>query len=192
MSSRLTRQEFAARVARAGAAIGLAGLASAARRATAAALTDRLLFRWPVAAFQLGARPVSVAIGVRRTRKQLLELSEDATRTLLLRLDGVEAAKPPGVVWQVYVSAPGDATLHPTRPPFVGNLVLIGPGIRPRFKPARLDFVAGRAVHAALAGGAERLRLTFVATGPLVDGKPSPPRPAAKVKVATVSFVVRG
>lgn len=194
MSSTLTRRDFAAKVSRLWAAIGLAGSSSlaAAARSAASGAADRLLGRYRVSLL-LGARPVLATVDTKGIVKQLRAGALDPSETLLLRLEGVEAAKQPGVVWQVYLSEPWETTLQPTRPPFLGNLALFGRGIRgrPGFKPATFSFAADRAVLAALAAGAERLRLTFLATGPIVDGKPSPPRPAAKVKIPTVSFAVR-
>ena len=56
--------------------------------------------------------------------------------------------------------------------------------------PDSFSFSADRAIQRALGKGTTILPLTFVATGPVVDGKTSAPRAASRVQVAQSRIAV--
>jgi hypothetical protein len=71
-------------------------------------------------------------------------------------------------------------------------MALFGMGIRDqakKFMPASFSFPIDRAILAAAQAGAN-LALTFVPTGPLINGKPSSPKLASKVKIGGFSIAV--
>jgi hypothetical protein len=173
-------------------ALALLGFAAGFRSGRGGGSADIPLVSWPGMPLTLWREPTVTKLDVRKLRAKLARIARSDEDTLLLRLDGVEAARQPGVVWKAYLTPPRHGLLLPRGPSFIGNVALFGPGLRdePHFKPASFSFGADAAVAAALATGANELALTLVPTGPIIDGKPSPPRPAARVKVAAVRFMV--
>jgi hypothetical protein len=153
------------------------------------------LFRLPTPPpFFIARRPYSVDLDITKVRDQLASTTASKTSTLFLQLEGVATARPPGVVWQVFLGLPKTAKPNPQGPYFVGNLALFGMGVRSgtvgKFMPATFSFPANRAVQSALRRNEPALRLTFVATGPIVKGKPSPPRVRSRVRIGKVFFDV--
>jgi hypothetical protein len=111
-----------------------------------------------------------------------------------LRRAGVEiGSKQPQTVWQVFLAPPNIKRLDPGGPFFIGTLAMFGAGVRGshEFKPATFTFVADKAVQAALRGCTDKLALTFVAAGPLVNGKPSKPQVGANVRVGSVDVLAQ-
>jgi hypothetical protein len=153
----------------------------------AAVAPATVLLRWPDSAVTLGARPVAVRVDVSSVRTKLLATAASPSRTLFVRLDGVSAARQPGVVWRVYLG------VTPSSKPqlAIGTLALYADGLRTThpFKPATFSYAADKAVTTLLGHGGHRLSLRFVAFGPLIGGKPSKPHPAADVRVTRISFV---
>jgi hypothetical protein len=152
----------------------------------------KLIATLPVTPITLGGRRVSVLLDITQVRRQLLIAARSSSETLLLELGGVEAARQPGVVWRIYLRSPASATF--TRRALVGDLALYGAGIhqsgRP-FTPASFAFPADAAAKVALGDRGRMLKLTFVPSGPLVNGKPTAPKPASKVIVGRVSFAAK-
>jgi hypothetical protein len=170
----------------------LAVLASSSAWSFARMSKPKLIATLPITPITLGGRRVSVLLDVTHVRRQLLTVARSRSETLLLELGGVEAARQPGVVWRIYLRPPASATF--TRLAFVGDLALYGAGVhqsgRP-FTPASFAFAADNAAEIALSDRGRILRLSFVPIGPLVDGKPTGPRPASRVTVGRVSFAAR-
>jgi tyrosinase len=152
------------------------------------------LIRLPIPPIKLGPEPVSFEIDVRQLRAQLGPVAESRTDQLLLRLDGLEADRQPGAVWEVYVGT-GAAGARPDSPSYVGNLSLFGKGIRGdthgEFEPARAVFVINRAMAAALKQGGDRVPVTFIPHGILVDGKPSTPQVESPVTIGSASLMIQ-
>jgi hypothetical protein len=119
---------------------------------------------------------------------------ESKADTLLLDLNGVEAEEQPGVAWAVYVGPPGAVEEDVKSPAYVGALSLFGSGVRGEkhheFKPAHFVYPMNRAVEAALKANAERLQVTFVPLGIVVDGKPTRPVVKAAVRIGKMSLVI--
>src|SRR4051794_35205008 len=160
--------------------------AGPARPASARSQTSQeLLFRWPVAPPALTGRTTSVRVDIQSARARILAAATSRSRLLLLRLSGVTAARQPGVVWRVLLRGPVSRSIG------VGTVALYQTGLRTEhpFRPAVFSFPVDRAVAVSLAGGAHTLTLTFVPTAPLVNGKPSQPRPKAIVEVGRISFI---
>lgn len=136
---------------------------------------------------ELTSEPTSFAIDTTKFGQQLANTVERGADTLLLELD-VEAERPPGAVWEVYVGLPAKATPDTSSVYYVGNVALYGAGIRSeakeRFKPAHFAFRLNRAVQAVLKAGSDKsLSVTFVPHGVLVDGRPSRPSVQSPVRV---------
>jgi hypothetical protein len=149
------------------------------------------VFHLPIPPYVIGPRPLPVKVDISRFRDQILPAAKNVDKTLFLRIDGVEAARQPGVVWQVYLGPPGKPT-KPESPSFLGSMALFGMGIRDqakKFMPASFSFPIDRAILAAAQAGAN-LALTLVPTGPLINGKPSSPKLASKVEIGGFSIVV--
>ena len=118
-----------------------------------------------------------------------MAVASSPSSTLVLRLGGVRVERPPEVVWRAYLTPPGLAAAS-RRPYFVGNVALFGAGVGPTAAPAAFEFRADTAVARALRTARDALELTFVPSGPLVDGKPTSPRPVAALRVASLELWV--
>jgi tyrosinase len=149
---------------------------------------------WPPV--ELGPQVVSMPVDISQLRERLLPLAQSKTDTVLLVLDDIVAEHQPGVVWEVYLGLPANAAPNSESPQFVGNIALFGQGIRDQvhggeFKPARFAFAINRALLAALQGKEQKLQVTFVPSGVLIDGKPAPPKVAAPVKIGRADIAVQ-
>jgi len=157
-------------------------------------LIKQVLIHWPGPPVELGEKEVSIEINIKEFRERLTRLAESKTELLLLELDNVEAEKSPGVVWDVYLGLPSDTAPNPESPFFVGTVALFSAGIRSHrhgeFKPAHFMLHANRAMAAALRTKPDQLRLLFVPTGPLMQGKPSRPKVKAAVRIGTINLSV--
>ena len=153
-----------------------------------------LVFRLPIPELVLGSEPVSFPLDIKQLGKRLLSLAESKEETLLLELNGVEAERQPGVVWEVYVGLPANAPLNPESPYYVGNLALFGAGIRSEahheFIPGHFAFPVGRAIATSLKAKESPLQMTFVPHGLLVDGKPTRPAVESPVHIKEASLTV--
>lgn len=154
----------------------------------------QVLIPWPGPPVELNQQEVSIPINIKEFRQRLAPLAESKTETLLLELNNVEAERSPGAVWEVYLGLPPNTAPNPEGPFFVGTVALFAAGVRAHahgdFKPAHFTFHANRQILAALRGNQEQLRLTFVPSGPLIDGKPSRPRVEAPVRIGAVNISV--
>ena len=154
----------------------------------------KILFRWPIPPVELGSKTFRVTVDIGPLKERLTTLAASKTNTLLLRLDGVEAERQPGIAWQVFLGLPAGAKADPGGPYFVGNLALFGTGVHQgahEHRPAKLAFVADRALQRALRRDGSGLQLTLVPTGPLVKGKPAAAKAAARVRLDSVSLAVQ-
>ena len=153
-----------------------------------------VLVRLPIQPVVLTSEPVSFPLELKELRQRLASIAESKTETLFLELDDVEAERPPGVVWGVYIGLPTKAAPDPESPYYVGNVVLFGSGIRSEahgeFKPAHFAFAISRAIRASLKENQERLQVTFVPQGILMDGKPSRPKVESPVRIGRASLTV--
>ena len=145
-----------------------------------------ILWQPPIPPELLVQQHVAVKVDATQFRERLLAVAANPDQTLFLQLNGVEAASQPGVVWQVYLGAPAPAS-------FVGNLAMFGMGIHDQtkgnFMPASFSFPVDNVIRAALANGGG-LSLTFVPTGPLVNGVATTPKVRSSVKIGSFSFAV--
>jgi tyrosinase len=153
-----------------------------------------ILIHLPIPPVELKAEPVSFPIELKEIREKIARLLESKTETLLLELDDVVAENQPGVVWAVYVGLPSDGQVDANSPYFVGSLSLFGSGIRGEkhheFKPAHFVYPINRAVQASLRANVERVLVTFVALGILIDGKPSRPEVKSPVRIGKASLSI--
>jgi hypothetical protein len=153
-----------------------------------------ILIRWPIPEIILREEAITIDLDIKQYRERLATIAQSKNQTLLLNLD-VEADRQPGVVWEVYFGAPkGRLERDQKNPYYVGNVVLFGTGIRGQshdnFEPAHFSFPLNRAMQAALTANADKVPLTFVAHGVLVDGKPSTPKVEAPARVSNVTLAV--
>jgi hypothetical protein len=153
-----------------------------------------VLMAVPIPPVELGPQPVSFPIELKGFRDRLVTLAASETETLFLELEQVEAEKQPGVVWEVYVGSSPDSPPDANGPFFVGTLSLFGSGIRSEthhgFEPARFLYPVSRALQVALKGTEERLQVTFVPVGIVVDGKPSRPEVKSPVRIGKAALVI--
>jgi tyrosinase-like protein/polyphenol oxidase-like protein len=153
-----------------------------------------LLLHLPIPPVELKSEPVSFPIELAEIRERLTKVLESKTETLFLELDDVETETQPGVVWEVFVGLPAGVKPDTKSPSFVGSLSLFGSGIRSEahhgFKPARFLFPLNRALQSALKTNEERLSVTFVPVGILINGKPSRPEVKSAVRIGKASLMV--
>ena len=157
------------------------------------AYVRELVVHLPIPPIVLDAKRFTFNLDVSRLRRRLTPLAESATDTLLLELADVEAERPPGVVWGVYIGLPDGGAFSGTGPYFVGNLALFGAGIRSEghhFEPARILLPINKAVRRSLLERRSRIPVLFVAHGIDVAGKPTRPEPASTVRVGAVNLIV--
>jgi tyrosinase len=155
-----------------------------------------ILIHWPGPPVELNERETAVEINIKEFQQRLAPLAEGRNKGefLVLELDNVEAAKTPGVVWEVYLGLPPNAAPNSESPFFLGTMTLFGAGVREHahegFRPAKFTFRANRAILAALKSRQDQLRLLFVPSGPLIDGKPTHPKVQSPVRIGTVNISV--
>jgi hypothetical protein len=152
------------------------------------------LIRWPGPPVILGGERVSIPIDIKGLKQRMLSAAESNDQTLMLRFDDVEAERLPGVVWEVYAGLPAGKESDPEGPYFVGTMTLFSAGIRTRmsheFKPAQFTFALDRVISTALQTNAEKLEITIVPSGILIDGKRTQPKVAAPAKIGRVSIAI--
>jgi Common central domain of tyrosinase/Polyphenol oxidase middle domain len=157
-------------------------------------LIQEILIHWPGPPVELGPEAVSIPIEIKEVQQRLQQLAASEKEMLLLQLDNVEAERQPGVVWQVFLGLPPNAAPNPDSPFFLGTLALFSAGVRNQqhgeAKTAHFTFRANRAVTEALRMNQGQLRLVFVPTGPLIDGKPSRPKVEAPVRIGTINLSI--
>lgn len=158
-------------------------------------LINELLLRIPIPPVELGPEPVTFPIEIGQVRERIARVLENKSQKLLLQLGDIETETQPGVVWEVYVGLPAGQAPNPESPHYVGNIALFGSGIRNethhgKFMPASFSFVINGAIEDAVRGSAEKVNVTFVPHGVLIDGKPSRPEVKSRVKIGSASLVV--
>ncbi len=155
---------------------------------------QEVLFKVPIPPITLGPEPVSFPVELKQLRERLAPLAESKTETLFLELDDVEAERQPGAVWEVYFGLPPNTEPNAEGPYYLGNVVLFGEGIRneahKEFKPAHFAFPLNRALVAAMRSNEERVLVTFVPRGILIEGKPTRPKVESPVKIGSASLTV--
>ncbi len=162
-------------------------------------LPASLVLRTLEARAVLNARRVSFQLPVEGLRERLSPILSNLAQTVFLQLDGVEAEREPGVVWQVHIGLPDNAPADAASASFVGNVALFSSGVRSNrmhghghaYQPARFTFAANRALRAALQAGHDVLTVSLEPHGILIDGKPSTPAVQAEVSIANASLVVQ-
>jgi len=154
------------------------------------------LIHWPGPPIELGPDRVSFPLEIKQLRQRLAKIAESTTETLLLKFDGVEAERQPGVVWEVYVGLPANVAPDPEGPYYVGNLSLFGSGIRSgdghghKYKPAQFSYAINKVMRNSLRANQDNPSVTFVPHGILINGKPSRPKVESPVRIGRVSLAV--
>jgi Common central domain of tyrosinase/Polyphenol oxidase middle domain len=153
-----------------------------------------VLFLVPGPPVELKGEPVSFPIELKEIREKLAAVVESKTDTLLLALDDVEAEQQPGVAWGVFVGLPAGAAGDEKSPFYVGAMSLFGSGVRSEkhheFKTAQFVYPLNRAVQAAMKANEEKLLVTFVPLGIVIDGKPSRPEVKSPVRIGKTSLII--
>ncbi|MGB8132295.1 MAG: tyrosinase family protein [Candidatus Angelobacter sp.] len=154
----------------------------------------QVLIPWPGPPVELNQQEVSVPINIKEFRQRLAPLAGSKTETLVLELNNVEAERSPGTVWEVYLGLPPNTAPNPESPYFVGTVALFAAGIRAHshgdFKPAHFTFKINRQIMAALRGNQDQLRVMFVPSGPLMDGKPTRPKVQSPVRIGAINVSI--
>lgn len=118
------------------------------------------------------------------------ELPKPGEGRMLLRLEGIEAARPPGVYYEIYLGLPKGARPDPDGPHYVGNLSFFG-----RAGPGTSQVYDVTAVARALDQRGQwkghTPSVTFVPRGleSARTGKALPAETAVKVHVGQVALV---
>jgi hypothetical protein len=153
-----------------------------------------VIFQVPGPPVELKGETVTVPIDLKEISGKVRSAVESKADTLLLDLEGVEAEQQPGIVWAVYAGLPAEAVADASSPSYIGALSLFGSGIRSEkhheFKPAHFVYPLNRAMQAALQANAERMVVTFVPLGIVVDGKPMRAEVQAPVRIGKISLLV--
>jgi Common central domain of tyrosinase/Polyphenol oxidase middle domain len=116
----------------------------------------------------LGPGPVRVPIRVSAKRDVLRAAATSTTRTLALRIEGIQVDAPPGVIYEVYLGLPEGQKGDPTRPEFIGVIAPFGAdhaGTQGLTAAFPIDAAAAR----ALQSNPENVHLTFVPRGITVN-----------------------
>lgn len=150
------------------------------------------LIRWPGPPIELGPEKVFIPIELKDIRQRVMSIANSGNETLVLKLEGVEADKQPGVVFEIYAGLPPNMEPDPEGPYYVGAISLFSAGVhgkmRHDFKPAEFAFPLDRVLKQAMRTNSEKLELTIIPAGPLINGKRSQPKVQAKVRVGQLSL----
>lgn len=112
----------------------------------------------------LGAAPVRLPVRVAAKRNDMKGIAASASRSLVLRIEGIKVSAPPGVVYEVYVGLPEGQKPDPASPHFVGVVAPFGAdhagaeGVTAAFP---IDTALGR----ALQSNPDNVQVTFVPRG---------------------------
>jgi hypothetical protein len=151
-----------------------------------------IVFRLPIPPVELKSEPVTFPIEMKDLRDKISPLLERTNETLLLELDDVGAEKNPGASWAIFVGLPEGKEPERDSSSFVGSLSLFGVGIRDekhhKFTPGHFEFPLNRAMQAALKANPERVVVTFIPIGIIINGKPSRPEVKSPVRIGKVSL----
>ena len=171
---------------------GIAAVLSLPALAGAARASKILLRRFAAAPFIVPRtrRVTRIALNIASVRNRLTSVALSRDSTLLLHLGGMRVARPPGVVWRVYLAPPGTSA-RARKDYFVGSVALFSDGVGTTARAAHADFVVDQAILHALPLTTDTLELGFVPTGPLVNGRPTSPLPAAALRVGDLSAWVQ-
>ncbi|HVF58409.1 MAG TPA: hypothetical protein VNJ70_01150 [Thermoanaerobaculia bacterium] len=119
-------------------------------------------------------------------------LTREDPRALVVRFEGIDWERSPGLHYEVYVNLPAGAKPDPEGPHFVGNLSFFGPQSGQKDQVEELSLVAPLRELARRDPGTERtpLTLTLAPRGPvLVEGEPAPQLAVPKVSIRRVAVV---
>jgi hypothetical protein len=151
----------------------------------------KVIWRFPIPelVLQRTPKPQPYPFNVQPVRDRLLKAVRSKNETVFLRLDGIKARRPPGVVWQIFV-APKGARLSPKGPFFVGTLPIFSTGLPAHHgtQSRSIRLAIDKALARSLSSS--QLRLTFVPAGPLMNRKPGRAVPRSEVRIGQLSLVV--
>jgi len=158
-------------------------------------LQKEVIIRWPIPEVVIRSDRVRFPLAVKQMRQRLNTLAQSKTESLVLDIDGIEADRPPGVVYEVYVGLPAGAEPDPKSPYYVGQFALFSVGVRSHshhgFKPAHFSFRVSRALAAALRASNEDPQVTIVPRDIDIDGKRTTPKSEADVRLGSASLSVK-
>ncbi|HWF04378.1 MAG TPA: tyrosinase family protein, partial [Candidatus Angelobacter sp.] len=153
----------------------------------------QVLIHWPGPPVELNEKEISVPIDIAQVREKR-QLLQSQNQSLVLELGEVTAEKEPGVVWEVYLGLPAGAKADPESPNYLGTISLFSTGVRSHthgeFKPAHFTFPINKALDAALSKEGEKPQLTFVPSGPIVEGKRALLKMQAPIHIGSVNISV--
>ncbi|HEU4417253.1 MAG TPA: tyrosinase family protein, partial [Candidatus Angelobacter sp.] len=140
---------------------------------------------------KLTGQPVSVSIDLAPIQQRLPKLLKSADSFIALNFR-MQAEREPGAVWEVYLGLPADEPASSNSPCFLGTASLYSRGVLSHSSGQAsfqaFLFPAARALSAAIKPNQSRVLVRFVPSGPLIDGKPSPPKVLPPVRCGPVNL----
>lgn len=126
-------------------------------------------------AMTLGATPTTMQMRLPAApvRERARAAIAAPNRTLVLRMEGIQVDRHPGIIYEVYVGLPAGQRPTPSRPEFVGTLSTFGAehaGAEGLTAAWPIDAAAAR----ALQGNPENVQVTFVPRGLFVGEREQP------------------
>ena len=154
-----------------------------------------ILFRVPMQPMTLRSEKMTISMDIRPFRQRLTTLAASTREDIVLEVENVEADRPPGIIYEVYVGLPADAEPDPKSPFYVGNMSLFSTGIRSdthhQFKPARFSFRLNRALNAALKTAGDTMPVTIVPRDIEIDGRPTAGQSQSDVRVGGAVMTIK-
>jgi hypothetical protein len=140
----------------------------------------------------IGPDPYIVQVSLANVLPELEKILSNPLQQVLVELDGVQTAKPPGATWEVYVGLPAGVAPDPSSPFYVGKMGLFAKGIAGHgLGPATLRFNATKALAEVVNSGGESAPISFFCKGIVVDGKQLPGNPQSDVLVTQARLLVQ-
>ncbi len=139
----------------------------------------------------IGPDPYIVEVSLANV-PNLENILSNPLQQVLLELDGVQTAKPPGATWEVYVGLPVGVAPEPSSPFYVGKMGLFAKGIKGHgSSAATLRFNATKALTEVVNSGGESAPISFYSKGIVVNGQQLPGNPQSDVTVKQARFLVQ-
>ncbi len=153
-----------------------------------------VLYQLPNPPVELTQQTVSIPIQLPTTvREKLASFGRTPDQHIYLQLGGIHTPTQPGVIWETYIGLPPNVAPDPSGPYYVGNVAMFGVGIRDQmpemFRPAQIALRINAALRASAQTSGGMLRVTFVPSGILINGKRSVPQVKSTVTISQMKLI---